>query len=274
MTLLKQGTRSLAVLTLQKKLNSAAGEKLYVDGDYGPATVRAVRRYQLSAGLVADGIAGPKTLAALSSADTSKMLKQADIERAAEALEVNVAAVMAVNLVESAGSGFVDHRPAILFERHVFRRRLLKHGMKKDEVSRLTKMHHQIINTRPGGYIGGAGEYNKLQRAKRIHHDAALEACSWGAFQIMGYHWQLMGYESVQDYVAQMLTGESAHLDALVRFIKADTGLHKALKSRKWAEFAKRYNGPSYAQNLYDVKLARAYKQFDQLINESSEAAA
>lgn len=270
MTNLKQGNRSLAVLTLQKKLNTVTGAKLYPDGDYGPATVRAVRNYQLKSGLVADGIAGAKTLAALNGEDISRMLKQSDIEHAAHELGVEVAAVMAVNLVESAGSGFVDHRPAILFERHQMRRQLLKHDISAAEVAKLAETHHQIINSKPGGYIGGTGEYRKLQQAQRIHHDAALESCSWGAFQIMGYHWEMMGYASAQDYVAQMHSGEGAHLLALVRFIKADTGLHKALKSRKWAEFAKRYNGPAYAQNLYDVKMARAYKNFNQLIEEDA----
>lgn len=270
MTNLKQGSRSLAVLTLQKKLNTVIGAKLYVDGDYGPATVSAVRNYQLKSGLVADGIAGAKTLAALNGEDTSRMLKQSDIEQAAHELGVEVAAVMAVNLVESTGSGFVDHRPAILFERHQMRRQLLKHGMSAAEVAKLADTHHQIINSKAGGYIGGAGEYRKLQHAQRIHHDAALESCSWGAFQIMGYHWEMMGYASVQDFVAQMHSGEGAHLAALVRFIKADTGLHKALKSRKWADFAKRYNGPAYAQNLYDVKMARAYAQFKELTVEAA----
>lgn len=269
--ILKQGQRSLAVLGLQKKLN-ATGAKLYVDGDYGPATTRAVRNYQLKVGLVADGIAGPKTHSALAAADTSKLLKQADIERAAADLGVEIAAVMAVNLVESAGSGFIDHRPVILFERHQMRRQLLKHGMSEAEVDKLAAVHHQIINRKPGGYIGGLGEHQKLQQAQRIHPAAAIESCSWGAFQIMGYHWELLGYKSAQDYAAQMHSGESAHLDALVRFIEADPGLHKALKARKWADFAKRYNGPSYAQNLYDVKMARAYKQFSELLKAEHES--
>lgn len=268
MTNLKQGSRSLAVLTLQRKLN-AIGAKLYVDGDYGPATMRAVRAYQSSADLVSDGIAGAKTLAALNGEDTTRMLKQSDLARAAHELDVDVAAVMAVNLIESAGSGFVDHRPAILFERHQMRRQLLKHGVSAAEVDKLAVTHHQIINKKPGGYIGGPGEYRKLQQAQRIHHDAALESCSWGAFQIMGYHWEIMGYASAQDFVAQMHASEGAHLQALVRFIKADSGLHKALKSRKWADFAKRYNGPAYAQNLYDVKMARAYKNFKELLGET-----
>lgn len=267
---LKQGSRSLAVLTLQKKLNSVIGAKLYVDGDYGPGTARAVRNYQLRIGLVADGIAGAKTLAALNNEDTSKMLKQSDIERAAKDLGVDVEAVMAVNLVESVGSGFIDHRPAILYERHVFVRRLIEHGVDQADIDQLIATLPNIVNTRPGGYAGGTAEYQKLSTAQRIHHAAGLESCSWGAFQIMGYHWQAMGYESVAQFVERMHISEGEHLDAFARFIKADPALHKALKSRKWADFAKRYNGPAYAQNLYDVKMARAYAQFKELTVEAA----
>ncbi len=268
--ILKQGMRSLEVLTLQRKLNTVAGAKLYVDGDYGPGTARAVHKYQGRAGLVADGIAGPKTIAALSGADTRKMLKQSDIRRAAKDLGVDVESVMAVNLVESVGSGFVDHRPAILYERHVFVRRLREHGFSQSAIGEHIDRSPNIVNTRPGGYIGGAGEYQKLQQAQRIHHQAALESCSWGAFQIMGYHWEFMGYDSVVHFVALMHGNEGAHLDAFVRFIKADPALHKSLKAKKWKEFARRYNGPAYEQNLYDVKIARAYKQFKSLLDQEA----
>ena len=52
---------------------------------------------------------------------------------------------------------------------------------------------------------------------------------------------------------------EAEHFEAFVRFIETDPALHKALKGKKWAQFAKLYNGPAYARNLYDVKLERAY---------------
>ena len=58
-----------------------------------------------------------------------------------------------------------------------------------------------------------------------------------------------------------MSAGESQQFDAFVRFIETDPVLHKALKGRKWAEFAKLYNGPDYQRNLYDIKLQRAYER-------------
>ncbi|MNI97134.1 hypothetical protein D3C73_1557180 [compost metagenome] len=46
-----------------------------------------------------------------------------------------------------------------------------------------------------------------------------------------------------------------------MRFLEADPALLKALKAKKWAAFAKGYNGPDYQRNLYDIKLERAYKR-------------
>ena len=38
-----------------------------------------------------------------------------------------------------------------------------------------------------------------------------------------------------------------------------------ALQNKNWAEFARRYNGPAYAQNRYDEKLAEAYRLFGRM---------
>jgi putative chitinase len=51
---------------LQEALNDlGADPKIVVDGRYGPATRRAVKRFQAAAGIRADGIAGPITKAAI-----------------------------------------------------------------------------------------------------------------------------------------------------------------------------------------------------------------
>lgn len=75
----------------------------------------------------------------------------------------------------------------------------------------------------------------------------------------MAYHAPRLGYASVDEFIALMHQDENQQFEAFVRYIEAEPALHKALKGKKWAEFARRYNGPAYARNLYDVKLERAY---------------
>ena len=61
---LKNGAKGNAVTRLQRAL-ARAGYKVAADGDFGPATDRAVRAFQAAHGLAADGIAGPATWGAL-----------------------------------------------------------------------------------------------------------------------------------------------------------------------------------------------------------------
>lgn len=56
--------RGAAVKDLQRRLN-AAGYRVASDGHFGRATEAALRLFQKAKGLVADGVAGPRTLAAL-----------------------------------------------------------------------------------------------------------------------------------------------------------------------------------------------------------------
>lgn len=266
---LKPGDRGQAVTQLQRQLN-AQGMSLYVDGDYGAVTAAAVRSFQQQRGLVIDGVAGEKTLLALQGLTDSRHLTQRDLQRAADRLGVELAAIMAVNAVESRGHGFLDNgKPVILFERHVMYRRLaaaddlaemVTGGFR--EADQLAEKHPGIVNPRPGGYAGGTAEHQRLALARQINATVAIESASWGLFQLMGFHWQLIGYESAQAFAQAMATSEGAQLDAFVRFIEADPVLHKALKARRWADFAKRYNGPEYKKNLYDTKLQRAYEDF------------
>src|SRR5690606_6939339 len=102
------------------------GANLRVDGDFGPSTEAAVMAFQRKAGLVVDGIAGTKTRQALAGEDCSCLLKEADLIAAADRLGAELAAIKAVNEVESRGAGFfAPGKAAILYERHIMRRRLL-----------------------------------------------------------------------------------------------------------------------------------------------------
>lgn len=265
---LRHGSKGQTVLQLQRALN-ANGAKLFADGDFGDETEKAVRAYQLKVGLVVDGVAGPKTLAALAGADCSKLLQNATLVAAAKRLGVDLAAVYAVNEVESTGAGFLDNgKPKILYERHQMHRLLTTPQHKDDDATalkahaaQLAQLHPNLVNTRPGGYAGGTAEHQRLANAKLIDALCAPQACSWGAFQIMGYHWQYLGYSSLDDFLTRMAQDENEHFEAFIRYIEVEPALHKALKAKKWAEFARRYNGPAFARNLYDVKLERAYER-------------
>lgn len=192
-----------------------------------------------------------------------KQLSQNDFEQAALALSVPVAIVKAVTEVESRGNGFyANGHPVILFERHIMYRRL------KDYIGRplavaFTKSNPDIVNPMAGGYRGGIAECARLDEAAKIDRTCALESASWGMFQIMGFHWRPLGFASVQEFVNSMYRDEASQLDAFVRFVKANPAIWGALKDKDWAKFARNYNGPSYAINHYDSKLAAAFKRYN-----------
>lgn len=58
---LKQGQSGAAVTALQQRLNQLGFNAGAADGQFGPKTTAAVKAFQNSKGLVADGVVGPKT---------------------------------------------------------------------------------------------------------------------------------------------------------------------------------------------------------------------
>lgn len=177
-----------------------------------------------------------------------------DIGRAAADLGCEAACVHAVLAVESNGSGFLpDGRPRILFEAHIFSR---------ETQGRFDGSHPRVSSPVWNRllYAGGAGEYPRLTEAIVLDRRAALRSASWGLFQILGSNHQRCGYASVEEFVAAMCDDEANHLLAFVEFCRIGA-LDRALRSHDWAAFARGYNGPNYAANHYDTKLAAAYAQ-------------
>ena len=62
---LREGSKGASVTTLQNKLKAAGFDPGSADGSFGPRTGVAVKAFQQSRGLPADGVVGPKTWSAL-----------------------------------------------------------------------------------------------------------------------------------------------------------------------------------------------------------------
>lgn len=210
--------------------------------------------------------------------DTPLELTRQDFADAAAALGCSVAQIRAVFEVEASGAGwFKDMRadilardgpggfldganlPKILFEAHIFDR---------ETGGRFRASHPNLSAARwnKALYVGGQGEYVRLDQAMALDRTAALRSASWGAPQIMGFNHKLAGFETVEDFVAAMKSGIRAHLMAFVAFVKNSglapalrqvTGLHASARP-----FARGYNGAAYEANEYHVKIARAFAKW------------
>jgi hypothetical protein len=180
-------------------------------------------------------------------------ITQAAFQAAAESLGCEVAAIQAVAEVESRGDGFLpDNRPKILFERHIFSR----------YTNRKFDAKYPDISARStGGYQGGGKEYARLEKAYRLDADAALMSASWGRFQIMGFNFKACGCKTVREYVESVKQSEDNQLLHFVGFCKSNH-LDDELRDKRWADFARKYNGPAYAKNQYDIKMAKAYEKY------------
>jgi len=190
---------------------------------------------------------------------SSLPLSSTGFQSAVNTLGIDTPTMLAMLTVETPGCGFLsDRRPQILFERHIF--------------SRLTggvwdAGYPSISNPAPGGYgPGGAWQYSRLGSAVALNQEAALRSASWGLGQVMGENFTEAGFPSVDAMVAGACATEDQQLAAVVGFITAN-GLETALQAKDWAAYAHGYNGPNYAQNGYDTKLAHYYALFSNAAN-------
>jgi hypothetical protein len=170
---------------------------------------------------------------------TPKILTNNDLIWAATRLDCDLAAIRAVDEVESNGRGFrTDGSVVIRFETHVF----LKYT---------------------GKTVTGSGQA-AYDKAYAINPMAAMLSTSWGRYQIMGFNYKVCGYTTVEAFVAAMKSGERKQLEAFVAFVIGNN-LDGYLRAHDWARLAYGYNGAGYKAGKYDTKLATAHKKFSGL---------
>jgi len=169
-------------------------------------------------------------------------------------LGVKAAEIWSILTVETLGCGFLpDRRPQILFERHVFR---------KETNGAFDAVAPDLSNPAPGGYgARGAFQYQRLVRAIQLNRAAALRSTSWGIGQIMGFNAQTAGFADTESMVAAMVQSEDQQIAGMIAFLQ-ENNLDQFLRTHDWSSFARAYNGPNFAINQYDVRLASAFQKF------------
>lgn len=176
----------------------------------------------------------------------------------ARSLGLEPAALEAVVMVESGGRIFAKvggrNEPLIRFEGHYFDRLIRPPLRAEARVLGLASPRAEVIANPPGQ----AERWQMLARAAGLDQDAAYQSVSWGIGQVMGAHWKVLGYESVDHLVAEARSGFEGQLRLMLAFIK-QAGLMPALTSLDWRAFARGYNGPGFARHGYDRKLEAAY---------------
>lgn len=186
---------------------------------------------------------------------STRVLGELDYQEAAQRLQCEVAVIQAVCAVEAGSDGYLsDGRPKILFEAHYF--------------GKLTNYQYNGLypNISTSNWdralygAAGAHQYDRLTQAIALDESAALRSASWGYFQILGDNFATCNFTSPQEFVASQVVSAKNQLLTFCNFIIANS-LADELQDKRWADFARIYNGPGYAQNQYDVKLQQDYLQ-------------
>jgi hypothetical protein len=274
MKTIKYNNKTPEVITLCEMLNSL-GYNVLVSDSFTLQIDVAVKDFQAKNGLVIDGIVGMKSwsklyeLTAQFTNHNDKFLSEQDLIDFANMHQLELAAVKAVNEVESSGKGFLlSGKPKILFEGHIFWKELEKRGINPNDYYNSNTADVLYKSWTRTHYVGGEGEHLRLQKAMQIGSgqsfiDAANSSASWGCFQIMGFHAIPLGYGSVENFVQKMNLSEREHLLAMGKFITTHyKKIDQYLRNKDWATFAYYYNGEGYKVNKYDTKLASAYAKY------------
>lgn len=188
----------------------------------------------------------------------AKRLDDIDLPRIAALISVGEDELHALLDVESSGHGFdAQNRPVALYEPHVAWRNC--EGTLRDKL-----VAAGLAYPKWGEKPYPKDSYPRILAAQAINETVALKATSWGLGQILGENYKAAGYASVQDMVSACVADEENQLAMMVRFIKAN-GLDDELRRHDWAGLARGYNGPQYAKNNYDARLAAAFAKWQKI---------
>jgi len=113
-------------------------------------------------------------------------------------------------------------------------------------------------------------EWIAFNDAFKIDPESAMKSTSIGLPQIMGLHFERLGYKSVGEMYDDFKKGEYQQLLALVRFVLSDAKLARAVREKDYHVIAYIYNGEKYremakkwSREPYDISLRKATEKWE-----------
>lgn len=190
---------------------------------------------------------------------TNTDMKQSIINQVRELAKVNrvpFEVMMAIIEVETPGNGFDTKTGKILiqFEPSWFR----KHEpFAPSGAWSINKVDVQ------------SKEWIAFNSAFSIDKESAMKSTSIGLPQIMGFHYERLGYKTVGDMWDDFKKGEHQQILALFRFVLTDAKLLQAVREKNYHMIAFIYNGSKYKEMAikwgrepYDISLNKATEKW------------
>lgn len=193
--------------------------------------------------------------------------------------QIDPVCACAVLCVESSGKGFEKNnknRMIIRFENHKFWsywgkdntdvfHKHFKYGQKKSGKVQVWLGHYWRKNEKDEwqSFHGNqAKEWEVLEFARSLDDTAALNSISMGAPQIMGFHYQRIGYSTVQEMFEKFNSDIRFQIQGLFDFF--DNRMTGALRKLDFVTFAGSYNG-SGQKEKYGKWIQDHYDAFKKL---------
>jgi hypothetical protein len=111
-----------------------------------------------------------------------------------------------------------------------------------------------------------AREWEAFNDAWSINPESAMKSTSIGLGQVMGFHFERLGYTTVGEMWDDAKKGEERQIHQMAEFINTDQRLTKALREKDWHQVARLYNGAGYQEvakkynrTPYNISMAEAY---------------
>ena len=200
------------------------------------------------------------------------------LQSLSETKQLDVACALAVLCVESSGKGFEQNnsdRMIIRFENHKFWKFWGKHHPQQyrqhfrysdNKVWRGHEWRRDPTGEWQSFHGRQTNEWQVFEFARQLDENAAMLSISMGAPQIMGFHYERIGYQSVVEMFDAFTANIQGQINGLFDFFSPK--MLNYLQALNFENFAGMYNG-SGQKHIYGEKIRHHFLAFNKMMPNS-----